>query len=324
MRFPAYAVAYIFAVVNLSIANGLVASISAKSSLSSHDSRNLSVNSTLANGTQLSAAAASEDAVYYSCKGSECTVNTTKMNTELNSGLILFFGCSLDILAIKWFCRAAHSELYGFTDNFAYMAHCTVGGFTMVYVYHPGASLPPYFHGYVGTLTTNEIVDRSAHDIVLKFGQRPTAIVVDSSLWDVSNWWQKSGFPPEPYPVPSPFIAHWCQMDLPNLLLYIGAAYPEIPIAYRTPPPVFVGNEYGQSPQIIDAMNQCINEKVEFLSKKVYSKYKLIDFYGIVKKAFLHTTDPQSIYRDVLHPGQELSLSYVNHVLQWVRGMGPR
>lgn len=307
------------------LVDGLVISGLANSRSDNHEARNLTVNSTHANDSQ--SLHAYKDASYldsyYSCTGSNCTVNTTKMSLDFQSGVILFLGCSLDILAIKSFCKAAHSQLYGFEDNFAYLSHCVVGAFTLVYVYHPGATAPPYFHGYVGTITTQEIIDRSSKDVAAKFGQGPTAIIVDSSLWDVSNWWAKTGFPPEPYPVPSQFMAHWCYYDLPNLLQYTAAAFPGIHIAYRTPPPVFTGNEYGQSPEIIDALNACIKEHaVDFMDKKtVYGKYGLIDFYGIVKNAFLHVQgNPISIYDDVLHPGTDLSMSYINHVLQWVRG----
>jgi len=248
--------------------------------------------------------------------------NNTKVKTSLSSGLILFFGCSLDIYAINDFCTAAHAPLIGFTNNFAYMAYCTMAAFTIVYVFQPGASAPPYWRDYVGTLTAQQIVAQSAKDIVVKFGREPTAIVVDSSLWDVSNWWQKASMPIEPYQVPVADIDRWCQTDLPLLLGWIQTNYPRTKIALRTPSPVLGSNTYGQSSLIVDAMVKCVREtKTDFLTNKVYGKYNLIDFHKLIQQFLLHqTATPLSFYKDVLHPGPQLSMVYMNAVLEWVRG----
>jgi hypothetical protein len=267
------------------------------------------------------ASAQHPDTSFYACSGSHCTVNNTKMKADLQSGLILFLGCSLDIYAIKHFCTAAHAPLIGFDNNFAYMAHCTMGSFTLVYVFQPGATGAPYWRDYVGTLDSYQIIAKSTKDVVQKFGQEPTAIVVDASLWDVSNWWLREGTPPEPYPVPHDYISSWCHTDLPHLLQKAQDSYPHTKIAFRTPPPVFVGNEYGQSPPIVDEMVKCVRGKVDFVNKMVYSKYHMIDFNALVGQFFLHHPGPQlNFYADVLHPGEQLSMAYMNEVLQWVRG----
>merc|ERR1719359_54103 len=202
----------------------------------------------------------SHDTSYYTCAGSSCNVNTTKMKAELQLGLILFLGCSLDIYAIKHFCTSAHANLVGFENNFAYLAYCTMAGFTLVYVFQPGATAPPYWKDYVGTQTSQQIITQTAKDVVNMFGREPTAIVVDASLWDVSNWWQKHGMPPEPYPVPRADIARWCHTDLSQLLSQVETAFPRTKIAFRTPPPVFTGNSYGQSPDIVNEMVKCIRD----------------------------------------------------------------
>jgi len=261
---------------------------------------------------------------YYNCSGDHCNVNTTKMKAELQSGLILFLGCSLDIYAIKHFCNSAQATLVGFENNFAYMAHCTMAAFTLVYVFQPGATAPPYWKDYVGVATSQQIIAQSALDVVTMFGREPSAIVVDASLWDVSSWWQRFNMPPEPYAVPEADIARWCNTDVPQLLSWVATAYPRTPIAFRTPPPVFPNNGYGQQPAIVDTMVTCMASKRDVLTNKVYAKYDLIDYHGLVQQFFLHNPGPPlQFYADVLHPGQRLSMVYMNAVLEWVRSFAP-
>merc|ERR1719359_1319146 len=202
----------------------------------------------------------SHDTSYYTCAGSSCNVNTTKMKAELQLGLILFLGCSLDIYAIKHFCTSAHANLVGFENNFAYLAYCTMAGFTLVYVFQPGATAPPYWKDYVGTQTSQQIITQTAKDVVNMFGREPTAIVVDASLWDVSNWWEKHGRPADPYPVPLAEIGLWCNRYVPNLLNWVQKQYPSAGIAFRTMPTVFPNNGYGQNADNIETMVKCIDQ----------------------------------------------------------------
>lgn len=260
---------------------------------------------------------------YYTCSGSTCSVNMTKMTAELQPGLILFLGCSLDVYAINHFCTAAETGIVGFTNNFAYLAHCKVGGVTLVYAFQPGASPPPYWKHYTGAATSQQIISQSAKDVAATFGEKPMAIVVDSSLWDVSNWWQKDGMPPEPYPVPHAEIAQWCQTDVPQLLHWVDTAFPGTKIAFRTPPPVFPNNDYGQSPQTVDEMVGCLRANAtDHTTQKVFSQYHLLDFNELVEQFVSHQAVPTlQFYEDVLHPGRQLSMVYMNAVLEWVHGL---
>jgi len=260
---------------------------------------------------------------FYACASSNCTVNKTKIKAELSSGLIMFLGCSLDIYAIKHFCTAAQATLIGFENNFAYMSYCTMGGFTLVYVFQPGATAPPYWKDYVGTLTSQQIVTQSTQDVVQRFGREPTAIVVDSSLWDVSSWWQRLGMPLSPYPASQSDITRWCHTDLPQLLQFVADSYPRSQIGFRTAAPVFTPNEYGQQPEIVNEMTRCVRGQLDFMTQKVFGKYQLIDFNKLIEEFMLHHAHigPRlSFYNDVLHPGRQLSMAYMNSVLKWVRG----
>jgi hypothetical protein len=249
--------------------------------------------------------------------------NASLARHAVDKGVILFLGCSLDVFAIKHFCTSAQSQLIGFENNFAYLAYCSAGGFTLVYAFQPGASAPPYWRDYVGTLNSQQIILQSSQDIPKYFGRPPTAVVVDASLWDVSNWWQKAGMPPEPYPVPQRELSQWCHTDLPQLLSWVSAAYPKSEIAFRTPPPVFPGNGYGQSVANVEEMNRCAKDwGYDAMTQKVFQNYHLIDYHDLVEKFLLHQTGPRlSFYKDVLHPGKELSLEYINTVMTWVRSL---
>lgn len=261
---------------------------------------------------------------YCGCSGSICDVDTMKLDHELQNDLVLFLGCSLDINAIKYFCNAVGSPVQEFqTKNpFSYLSHCDVGKFTVVYAFHPGASPAPFYAEYAGTASAYDVVQNSVHDIQLQFGRQPTAVVVDSSLWDVSNWWQKHGKPPDPYPIPTAEIDLWCHRDVPNLLRWVQKNYPHSGVAFRTAPTVFAQNGYGQSPLIIDEMVKCIDKQKDPLNR-LYGRFGFVDYHHFVDEVLQHSTGAPipTWYKDSLHPGPSLSMMYMNRVLNWVRGL---
>lgn len=233
--------------------------------------------------------------------------------------LLLFLGCSLDLNAVKAVCNAAGSkliwtpgtELITSMPFYYYLAHCDVQDITVAFVFHPGSGAQPYFFLYTqngGNLNSQQIISHSVADVSRTFGRRPSAIVVDSSIWDAASWWQRRGFPASPFPVPYAEVRQWCQHDVPQFLRDIEVAYPSIPIAFRTAPQVLNDGGFGQMPATIDMMAGCI-------MGKLWGKYTLIDYYAMAQP-----TDPK-LYDDPLHPGAELSLKYANAALSWVRGL---
>lgn len=233
--------------------------------------------------------------------------------------LLLFFGCSLDLNAIRAVCNAAGTqlvvtpgtELLTSMPFYYYLAHCDVQDTTVAFVFHPGSGHQPYFFLYTqngGNLESQEIISRSVADVSRTFGRHPTAIIVDSSIWDAASWWQRKGFPKSPFPVPYAEVRQWCQHDIPQLLHNIELAYPSVPIAFRTAPQVLNDGGFGQMPATIDMMAGCIMGK--FLGK-----YTLIDYYAMAQPV-----NPK-LYNDPLHPGTELSLKYANAALSWVRSL---
>jgi hypothetical protein len=272
-----------------------------------------------------SQARADANATYCQCNTTGCSADARKVKDDLQNNLVLIIGCSLDIFAIEYFCNSVGSSMQGFASRnpFSYLAHCDVGGFTVAYIFHPGASAPPYFSEYAGTATTQDIVKNSAYDVQMTFGREPNAIIVDASLWDVSNWWQRNGRPPFPFAVPTASVWQWCNQDVPQLLNWVKTVYPRSAVAFRTPPTVKLeSNGYGQSPLIIDEMVKCIDQHVDPLNL-LYGKFGLIDYHHFVDAVLLHAVGApmQQYYKDSLHPGAKLSLMYINKVLNWARGL---
>lgn len=261
------------------------------------------------------------------CNSSSCSVDSAKVKTEFHETLILIFGCSLDIRAIGYLCHAANGVAMESIVNsapFSYLAHCSVGGVTLAYIFHPGASAPPYSAQYNPLVlgTTRDILQRSHHDIMVKFGKEPNAIIVDASLWDVSNWWGKIGSPPYPYPVQSlfPYLERWCNNDVPQLLTDVATIYPTSAIAFRTAPTVFGGHDNtGQHPLAVDSMVDCLDHHSDAYGK-IFGRFTVIDYHQFVDGTLQAAgASGASYYQDSLHPGAVLSLVYLNNVLNWVQ-----
>jgi len=261
------------------------------------------------------------------CNSSSCSVDAAKVDVEFHDTLVLIFGCSLDVRAIGYLCHAANGVTMESIVNsapFSYLASCSVGSVTLAYVFHPGASPPPYSSEYNQAIlgTTRDILQRSHHDVMVKFGREPTAIIVDASLWDISNWWGKLGRPAYPYPAASafPYLAQWCNVDVPQLLTAVATIYPNSAIAFRTAPTVFGGHDNtGQNPLLVDAMVDCINHYRDPLGK-IYGKFGLIDYHQFVDTMLQGAgASGATYYQDSLHPGAGLSLMYMNNVLNWVK-----
>jgi len=262
---------------------------------------------------------------YMGCNSSSCFVNSVKVDEELGDQLVLILGCSLDINAIAYFCSAATGVPMDSIVNSAvmsYLVHCTVGKFTFVYSFHPGSSAPPYSDSYNAALgTTKDIVTKTKKDVVEKFGKAPSYIVVDASLWDVSNWWQKLGRPPYPYPVPDPVIQQWCHKDVPALLNFISTTFDGTPIAFRTPPTIFSNpNGFGLSALTVELMVNCIEFHKDGWGRIYGGVFGLIDYHHFVDQVLQASGNGASNwYRDALHPGPQLSLMYINAILTSIK-----
>lgn len=265
-----------------------------------------------------------------------CTVNQQQISKDLLGHIVLILGCSLDIYALNYFCKAANAPVIGYTrnpgnevyepGNFAY---CNMGGLILAYSFHPGSSGPPYFeacdkvlHGPCSGTRTEYLVQQSVTKVFTTFGKAPSAIVVDSSLWDAANWWAQDGKPPEPYLVPAARLTYWCTKEFPSLINAVHAISPTSRLAFRTAPRVEPAFGYGHSMHNIDAMNNCY--RISSLSS--LAAYHLVD-YNMLVEMFLQSQgipgQPKEFYEDPFHPGVIPSVLYIDWVLQWVTHTNP-
>lgn len=270
---------------------------------------------------------------YASCyiNPNACTVNAQKVAAELGSRVVLFFGCSIDIYAVDYFCKSANAPVVGFTRTpgstvfgAGNLAYCKIGGLVLAYSFHPGASGPPYFPECdkvlkrpcsSGILQRGQLIQQSVASVVATFGMAPTAVVVDSSLWDVANWWKQAGNPPEPYIAPPTRLTQWCLYDFPALLHTVQLAAPTSKIAFRTAPRVEFIAGYGHSMNNIDNLNACFRSAGGGLMS-----YNMIDYNSMVETILNQQGGSHSTYYDdAFHPGVILSVVYIDWVLQWAK-----
>lgn len=259
-----------------------------------------------------------------------CQVNSQKVAAELGNRIVLLFGCSLDIYALDYFCKAAGAPIVGFqrspgVSDFALgnLAYCRIGTFILAYSFHPGVSGPPYFgactkvlKGPCDHVTSAGLIHQSVQKIIAMFGAAPTAIVVDSSLWDAASWWIQDNNPAEPYIAPPGRVAHWCQVNFPALIHNVQMMSPTSKIGYRTAPRVEFIAGYGHSMHNIEQMNQCFRAS----SISSLMAYTMID-YGNIVEMFLTRQGglPSGFFEDAFHPGVLPSVLYVDWVLQWAK-----
>jgi len=258
------------------------------------------------------------------CTGSQCEFDHV---TTLLPKLVWFIGCSLDSQALMHTCLAAGAQVMPHnqaTDNL--FKFCSFNGFTLAFTFIPGATPPPYYDYYHFATTTEEIVRTSLLHVQQTFGKLPDATVVDSSLWDVANWWKKSGSP-QIWPVPTAAMFHWCSHTVPTFLNFVQATIPSTRLAFRTPPPVFqsciAGFEYMcRGPEIIETMYSCLQKNTNTVTHQLYSKFALLDYHAVVlstHKAMGGQTPLRAWYADTTHPGRDLALWYMQVVLNWVK-----
>jgi hypothetical protein len=261
----------------------------------------------------------------------DCTVDSAKLAKDLSQRSVLFFGSSIDLFALDYFCSAANAPVVGFSrkngmnhvaGNFA---HCTVGGVNLAFSFQPGASGPPYdpwceqvLHRNCTDVASEHLIRQSVADAVKAFGSQPSSIVVDSSLWDAASWWRQAGQPPEPFVAPPERVSRWCHKDLPQLIEKVQEASPRSKVALRSAPRIKFSKGYGHSQENIEAINACFHGT----DWKTPRCRNLVDFGGLVEK--LLGSEPAAFsmfYEDAFHPGKLLSMQYIDQVLQWAHAI---
>lgn len=202
---------------------------------------------------------------------------------------------------------------------------CQVEDITLAYMFHPGAGDPPYyaaFRPFNIHNTTHGIVQLDAPEFVgraLK-GKQPVAVVVDSSLWDMTNWWMRARRPKNDGWHQS-YVDTWCEDTLPALLDVAQKTFPESRVFFRSAPTVPMPH-LGQTPVIIEAMRACILSNME--GNKFRGQFEVIDFHAMFdklledEKKILPTNATSQLYRDDFHPGAVAARQYILNLFRKV------
>jgi len=276
----------------------------------------------------VSAAALSPDANVTKTKAPDLELTKAFLSTRTASNLVWFIGCSIDSIATSQACQNANAVIQ--TWGIAAKSHyCTFGGLTLVFTFHPGATPPPYYH-YGDELkfdhtTTQDIIRSESQRIEQTFAKPPDAIIVDSSLWDVANWWTKDGRPKHHWRATTTQTSHWCHATIPHFLDFVQKTVPRSRLAFRSLPPVFDTCWEGYlctMSEAIDKMNKCLLKSKGLANHQLYDRYSLIDFNGIVHSTSKVLGGPlRKLYNDDVHPGPELSSAYIAAALTWAKGL---
>lgn len=265
------------------------------------------------------------------CSGSGCLLNATNPKVlAASSKLVWFYGCSLDHDAVKFACENAGAPIMPLNDGGLQAGlYCFSDGMTLVFSFHPGATPPPYFHYFdshpLADSMPQDIFRWSLEHIQGTFGKRPDAIVVDSSLWDLANWWTATGSPGQHWDVPHAKISNWCHATVPKFLEFLHETSPGTHIAFRSPAPVQKSGWEGflcRGPEVMDEMYSCLLKSVDMVNHQLYGKYSIIDY---MKAALAeHKVLGGALkdwFRDDIHPGRELALAYMAVALAWAKGL---
>lgn len=263
-------------------------------------------------------------------------LDRTAVLQKLPSKSVLLLGSSMDTSSAHSFCEAPFGKLQwkdGADPRMPSLV-CRMGGrrgLTVMSVFHPGAGEGPWFDKYspsdASLEDTSTIVQKLAVDLAhgMLDGGEPTAIVVASALWDVSKWWALRGKPNPPYEVPREDIARWCHKEVPELLRLVSKSFPRSHVAFRTAPEAPLAS-LGQSPEILEAMNECIWEKFGEKGGLADQGYAILPYAEIVEKAGRQMAHAkkwgiEKLYKDGRHPRDEVSAHYMGSVLNWLEAL---
>jgi hypothetical protein len=236
--------------------------------------------------------------------------------------LVWLLGCSVDWHAFTQACQNADVPVMH-TEGVQY---CTFSATTLVFTFHPGATPPPYYHYQdlnFDHTTTQDIVRSQSERINNIFLHLPDAIVVDSSLWDVANWWTRDGRPGRNWHASHADIDLWCDTTVPKFLKFVQDTVPHSRVAFRSIPPVFDTCWEGylcNATETVDKMNSCLMKSKDAATHQLYGEHALIDWNEVIQSTEKVLPGPlRQLYNDNVHPGPQLSLAYMDAALKWAR-----
>lgn len=185
----------------------------------------------------------------------------------------------------------------------------------MAFVFHPGVGPDgdmngPFSSHWKRRISTRDIIEREAPDVVQKaLGTDPDIVFVESSLWDLHTWNEKSS-----EWTSLKRIQKWCDHDLPNLLATVRSVFGRSQIMFRTAPPVQNDVRHMFSNKEIDNMYNCVAQHMHH--GLLFGQYKVLDYRKIMQDQLAKNSDRGSLYIDRLHPSQLPALLYMKEAVR--------
>merc|ERR1719293_412420 len=253
-------------------------------------------------------------------QGEEPVLHADMISHDMNTKTLLLIGSSLDRTMLQWACESASQRKpLDISQTDCVTDVCEIGAFKMAYALNYGVGEPPYWSTtpikdcWSSGLCSHKSEDHIKKDLVAfsdeAFKGPPTLVLVESSLWDLANWWLRRG-KPENSAVPLENITSWCHQGVPEVLGWVRAAFPKSKIAFRTPPTMYAA-EYGRSPEALETMSHCIKEELR-------GKYDVLDYHAVVDDMLAEGWSRRALFKDNTHPSKHPALSFLSDVLVYM------
>jgi hypothetical protein len=260
---------------------------------------------------------------------------------------VLFLGCSVDRFILEDACsaiggsEALDTVITEAPSKINEPRSCSSKDLDLAYMFIPGTNRAPYFSGFMQracphcqSAETEQMVSVDAPAFASRvFEGHPDLVVVDSSLWALSAFWEngftenETGGLSNLSQVSTARLQEWCDNDVNELLGWVQSAFPSSRIAFRTGPTVALNfSMYGQTGDSLDFMHHCIRGKIDGRDM-LFGEYTMIDFHGMVDKLIdvdgycgksASDCGAESVFRDSRHTGTMANLKYMNAVLYHV------
>lgn len=237
---------------------------------------------------------------------------------------ILFFGSSVDRYALDSACvsggtQSEHPNQRGPSNNY-----CKVGDWSLLFLLNPGSGDRPFWaqdsviaNGY--PVQSDAAMFEYGHAFIKsKNVAEPDLIVVDSSLWDLEQWWLMAGKPKSGGHIGAGILQKWCHIQVPQLISRVQNQYPTSKVVFRNIPRVSPASHktWGGSVEIPaqDFMNACISQE---LNKKV----DIIDYNQIMNDFIARSGTSGAYKKDGYHPSDAVSLVYMNEIFNYAESL---
>jgi len=162
---------------------------------------------------------------------------------------------------------------------------------------------------------TSKVITYAPHFAQLVFGKAPDLVVVETSLWDLSTWWQLTGHQATPGR-----LEQWCNKDLPLLLKAVTDAFPETRVVFRTAPTVAPMTFERWTHDDFQALYKCV-ERRSAGTGEVFEHVGVIDYHDIMDELIVRKSSGENLslwLEDGYHPRSLPGRLYLNQIFKLI------